>query len=115
MLGPNFHDLRDKLGRSLLEAGRALDAHEHFQIIVRERPSFIDAAAMLGLPCYLAGDGLAARAVWEELRARRPEDPRVEAYLALLSRSDVMPVGAGDGGGGAGASSAKPERKKKKK
>ena len=94
-LGPGFHDLRYKLGRLLLEAGRALDAHEHFQRIVRERPSFLDAAAMLGLACYLAGDGLGARAVWEELRTRRPEDPRVEAYLALLSRSDVTPVGAG--------------------
>src|SRR5919108_1239067 len=93
-LGPAFHDLRYKLGRLLLEAGRALDAHEHFQRIVRERPSFLDAAAMLGLACYLAGDGLAARAVWEELRARRPEDPRVEAYLALLSRSDVAPAAA---------------------
>ena len=90
-LGPGFHDLRYKLGRMLLEAGRALDAHEQFQIIVRDRPSFLDAAAMLGLASYLAGDGLAARSVWEELRARRPEDPRVEAYLALLSRSDVEP------------------------
>src|SRR5213075_3481889 len=107
-LGPGFHDLRYKLGRMLLEAGRALDAHEHFQRIVRERPSFLDAAAMLGLACYLAGDGLGARAVWEELRTRRPEDPRVEAYLALLSRSDVTPVGAA-------ASSVPPERKKKKK
>src|SRR5438270_567899 len=107
-LGPGFHDLRYKLGRMLLEAGRALDAHEHFQTIVRERPSFLDAAAMLGLACYLAGDGLAARAVWEELRARRPEDPRVEAYLALLSRSDVVPVGVGGE-----ASVTKPERKKK--
>src|SRR6059036_2364946 len=94
-LGPAFHDLRYKLGRLLLEAGRALDAHEQFQRIVRERPSFLDAAAMLGMSCYLAGDGLAARAVWEELHARRPEDPRVEAYLALLARSDVTPVSAG--------------------
>ena len=114
-LGPAFHDLRYKLGRMLLEAGRALEAHEHFQTIVRERPSFLDAAAMLGLACYLAGDGLAARAVWEELRARRPEDPRVEAYLALLSRSDVMPVGAGGGDGGSEGGTAKPDRKKKKK
>src|SRR6266446_3663941 len=114
-LGPAFHDLRYKLGRMLLEAGRALEAHEHFQTIVRERPSFLDAAAMLGLACYLAGDGLAARAVWEELRARRPEDPRVEAYLALLSRSDVMPVGAGDGGAEDAGGAAKPDRRKKKK
>src|SRR2546422_4740534 len=60
-LGPAFHDLRYKLGRSLLQAGRALDAREHFEIIVRARPSYLDAAAMFGLACYPAGDGLAAR------------------------------------------------------
>jgi tetratricopeptide (TPR) repeat protein len=88
-LGPAFHDLRYKLGRLLLEAGRALDARDQFETIVRERPGFLDAAAMLGLACYLAGDGLAAREVWEACRVRRPEDPRVEAYLAMLSRNDA--------------------------
>src|SRR5438876_3623264 len=112
-LGPAFHDLRYKLGRLLLEAGRALDAHEQFQRIVRERRSCLDAAAMLGMSCYLAGDGLAARAVWEELQARRPEDPRVEAYLALLSRSDVPPAPASAGDGE--PATAAPARKKKKK
>jgi len=88
-LGPTFHDLRYKLGRLLLEAGRALEAREQFEIIVRDRPGFADAAAMLGLACYLSGDGLAARQVWVECRERRPEDPRVEAYLAMLGRSDT--------------------------
>ncbi|MEX2156322.1 MAG: tetratricopeptide repeat protein [Gemmatimonadales bacterium] len=111
-LGPGFHDLRYKLGRLLLEAGRALDAHEEFQRIVRQRPAYLDAAAMLGLACYLAGDGLAARAVWEELRARRPEDPRVEAYLAMLSRSDVPPTPAPPPAV-APASKASPRKKKK--
>src|SRR3989440_3500576 len=32
-LGPAFHDLRDKLGRLLLEAGRAVGAHQQFPII----------------------------------------------------------------------------------
>jgi len=97
VLGPAFHDLRYKLGRILLEAGRALDAREHFDIIVRARPNYLDAAAMLGLACYLAGDGLGAKQVWEALRERRPEDPRVEAYLAMLARTDsavAAPVGA---------------------
>ncbi|MBI1968032.1 MAG: tetratricopeptide repeat protein [Gemmatimonadetes bacterium] len=88
-LGPDFHDLRYKLGRLLLEAGRALDAREQFDVIVRARPNYLDAAAMLGLACFLAGDGLAARQVWKECRERRPEDPRVEAYLALLDRNDA--------------------------
>lgn len=87
-LGPAFHDLRYKLGRMLLQAGRALDAREHFEIIVRARPNYLDAAAMLGLACYLAGDGLAAKQAWEALRERHPEDPRVEAYLAMLARND---------------------------
>src|SRR5690348_2948892 len=98
-LGPAFHDLRYKLGRMLLEAGRALDAREHFEIIVRARPTYLDAAAMLGLACYLAGDGLAAKAVWEDCRERRPEDPRVEAYLAMLARNDPATVAAASDGG----------------
>ena len=88
-LGPTFHDLRYKLGRMLLQGGQALEAREQFEIIVRNRPTYLDAAAMLGLACYLAGDGLAAKAVWEDCRERRPEDPRVEAYLAMLARNDT--------------------------
>jgi tetratricopeptide (TPR) repeat protein len=129
-LGPGFHDLRYKLGRMLLEMGRALDAREQFEIIVRARPNYLDAAAMLGLACYLAGDGLAAKAVWEECRERRPEDPRVEAYLAMLARNDAAASaetaataagdaprasggqsragGGGRGGGGAGGGRKKP-------
>src|SRR2546429_4301114 len=82
----------------LLHAGRALDAREHFEIIVRARPTYLDAAAMLRLACYLAGDGLGAKQVWEACRERRPEDPRVEAYLAMLARNDtgVAAVGADD-------------------
>lgn len=113
-LGPAFHDLRYKLGRMLLEMGRALDARKQFEIIVRARPNYLDAAAMLGLACYLAGDGLAAKAVWEECRDRRPEDPRVEAYLAMLARNDAgAPVqtatrAAGPPGRGAGGGRKKP-------
>src|SRR2546429_7900936 len=73
----------------LLHAGRALDAREHFEIIVRARPTYLDAAAMLGLACYLAGDGLGAKQVWEACRERRPEGPRVEADLAMLARNDT--------------------------
>ncbi len=117
-LGPAFHDLRYKLGRMLLEAGRALDAREHFEIIVRARPGYLDAAAMLGLACYLAGDGLAAKAVWEECRERRPEDPRVEAYLAMLVRNDAavavsVPASGGDGDPPSAHPSARSGRKKK--
>jgi len=119
-LGPSFQDLRYKLGRLLLDSGRALQAREQFEMIVRERPNFMDAAAMLGLACYLAGDGLSARAVWEDCRERRPEDPRVEAYLAMLGRSDVSPPKAPsaqparEGGGGRGGAAGAGGGKRKK-
>jgi len=106
-LGPAFHDLRYKLGRLLLQAGRALEAREEFEAIVRARPGYADAAAMLGLACYLAGEGLAARETWERCRVRRPEDPRIEAYLAMLARNDVgsaePAAAAGGTTGGLGA------------
>src|SRR5258705_6059740 len=69
VLGPAFHDLRYKLGRMLLEAGRALDAHEHFQRILRERPAFPAAPALLGVACYPAAARPGPRAPLGEGRA----------------------------------------------
>src|SRR5256884_5385940 len=90
-LGPTFHDLRYKLGRMLLQGGQALEAGEQVEIIVRHRPGDPDAAARPRVAGYLAGDGVAAEAVWEDCRERRPEDPRVEADLAMLARNETGP------------------------
>ena len=86
-LGPEFHDLRYRMARLLLEAGRALEAREELDVVVTARPNFVDAAAALGLAHYLSGDAGGARSVWEECLARRPENARVEAYLAMLERA----------------------------
>ncbi len=86
-LGPTFHDLRYRMGRLLLEAGRPLEAREALESVVGARPNFVDAEAALGLAHYLSGDAGGARSVWEACLARRPENARVEAYLAMLSRA----------------------------
>ncbi len=86
-LGPEFHDLRYRMARLLLEAGRPLEAREALDIVVTARPNFVDAAAALGLAHYLSGDAGGARSVWEDCLARRPENARVEAYLAMLERA----------------------------
>ena len=86
-LGPEFHDLRYRMARLLLEAGRPLEAREALDEVVRARPNFVDAEAALGLAHYLSGDAGGAREVWESCLARRPENARVEAYLAMLSRA----------------------------
>jgi tetratricopeptide (TPR) repeat protein len=86
-LGPVFHDLRYRMARLLLEAGRPLEAREALEEVVRARPNFVDAEAALGLAHYLSGDAGGARSIWQACLARRPENARVEAYLAMLSRA----------------------------
>jgi tetratricopeptide (TPR) repeat protein len=85
-LGPEFHDLRYRMARLLLEAGRALEAREALEQVLQARPTFVDAQAALGLAHYLSGDADGAREVWQACLDNRPENARVEAYLAMLTR-----------------------------
>ncbi len=85
-LGPTFHDLRYRLARVLLEAGHALEAREELEQVVAARPGFVDAGAALGLARYLSGDGDGAREVWRATLARRPDNPRIEAYLNMVGQ-----------------------------
>ena len=86
-LGPEFHDLRYRMARLLMEAGRALEAREALERVLEARPSFVDAQAALGLAHYLSGDADGAREVWQACLTRRPENARVEAYLSMLART----------------------------
>ncbi|HKH84768.1 MAG TPA: tetratricopeptide repeat protein [Gemmatimonadales bacterium] len=86
-LGPAFHDLRYRMARLLMEAGRPLEAREALETVLQARPNFIDAEAALGLAHYLSGDAGGARSVWEACFARQPENAKVEAYLAMLTRA----------------------------
>src|SRR2546425_7770063 len=63
-LGPGFHDLRDKLGRLLLQAGGPLDARGEIEIIGGDRPNYLYAAAMLGVGGALPGRRTAPPAGW---------------------------------------------------
>lgn len=85
-LGPAFADLRHRLARLLLDAGRALEAREELERILADHPGQHEALASLGLAHYLGGDISAARDSWVECLARRPGDVRVAAYLAMLGR-----------------------------
>ncbi|GIW53501.1 MAG: hypothetical protein KatS3mg081_2856 [Gemmatimonadales bacterium] len=86
-LGPAFHDLRYRLARLLLDGGRALEAREELERVAAARPGAAEVKAALGLACYLSGDALTARRLWEELRRDRPDDVRIRAYLAMLDRA----------------------------
>jgi tetratricopeptide (TPR) repeat protein len=86
-LGPTYHDLRYRMARLLLEAGRALEARQALEEVLEARPNFVDAQAALGLAHFLSGDADGARSVWEDCLNQRPENARVEAYLSMLNRA----------------------------
>lgn len=86
-LGPNYHDLRYRLGRLLLEVGRSLEAREELEKVVTAQPRWLAARTTYGLACYFAGDAPTARATWEAVHDERPDDPRVRAYLSMLTRA----------------------------
>jgi tetratricopeptide (TPR) repeat protein len=88
-LGPSFQDLRLRLGKLLLEAGRTLEAREVLEEVVRARPRSAEAKASLGLACYLSGDAGNARRVWILMRDENPGDPRCQVYLSLLDRGEA--------------------------
>ncbi len=85
-LGPDFHDLRYRLARFLLDVGRPLEAREELERIVSVQPDFIDAQATLGLAHYLSGDATGAQEIWAQCLRRRPDNARVGAYLAMAER-----------------------------
>ncbi|HEX9894351.1 MAG TPA: tetratricopeptide repeat protein [Gemmatimonadales bacterium] len=85
-LGPDFHDVRYRLARLLLERGNALEARVHLEQIVAANPEFVDARAALGLAHYMGGDPQAARLEWRAVLERRPGHARATAYLSMLGR-----------------------------
>jgi tetratricopeptide (TPR) repeat protein len=95
-LGPGYHDLRYRMARRLLEAGRALEAREALEVVLRARPNFVDAQAALGLAHYLSGDALGARAIWRDCLATRPAPGWKPIWRCWTDRR-VRRTGAGGG------------------
>jgi tetratricopeptide (TPR) repeat protein len=91
-LGPTFHDLRYRLARLLLEAGRSLEARDQLETVVAARPDSVEARAALGMACYVSGDRASAATIWSELEREHPDDIRVRAYLAMLRRAQSHPL-----------------------
>lgn len=85
-LAPDFHDLRLRMARHMIDAGRTLEARDELQAVVDARPDLIDAQATFGLACYLSGEWATAQRILEHLLREAPEDPRVRAYLSMIER-----------------------------
>jgi len=85
-LRPEFVDLRYRLARLYLEENRLQRASLELEGVVAQRPTFVDGWVSLGMARYLLQNVPGARGAWEEARRLSPKDPRVGAFLALLSR-----------------------------
>jgi len=85
-LGPDFHDLRYRLAKLLLDSGRVREARDELTRIIDARPDSVEARATFGMACFASGDREKAEEVWAELEAENPDDIRVRAYRAMLRR-----------------------------
>lgn len=87
-LGPTFHDLRYKLGRYLLDAGRSLEAREELEAVVQARPDSPQARTALALACFLSGDAATARQTLEHVLSAHPDNVRARVYLHMVQRAN---------------------------
>jgi tetratricopeptide (TPR) repeat protein len=85
-LRPQFLDIRNKLGRTLLDLGRADEALRELSEVLAAKPSFGAARANLGLAHYRAGRLDQAEAEWRRCLEMHPGDAQVSGYLGMLDR-----------------------------
>jgi tetratricopeptide (TPR) repeat protein len=79
---PTFHDIRQRLGMALREAGLGSQALEEFN------PTYLDAAVQLGLTLYTMGRSREAIAEWKRVLNRDPSRESARMYLNLLDRAE---------------------------
>ena len=88
-LRPGFHDLRNRLGEALMQAGELEASKAAFQKALEGNGRFLRARLNLGLILLRLDDPEGAREQWEEARSQDPNSPQVRAYLRLLETEAV--------------------------
>ncbi len=86
-LRPHFADIRNRLGRTLLDLGKVEEAVQEFERTLRINPGFCDARINLGLAWYRMGDLTRAEAEWKRCEEQRPGSAQVAGYLSLVGRA----------------------------
>jgi len=85
-LGPEFPDLRVRLGILARDMGEYDRALEEFTRVKREHPEFPTAGVQLGVTHYSRGNIEAAVAEWKDVLDRHPDNPKALMYLRLAEK-----------------------------
>jgi tetratricopeptide (TPR) repeat protein len=81
---PRFLDVRERLAEALLAAGELESARAELERVLSAEPGYLDARLRLGVVLERLGDRVGAIREWSRVRASRPDDRRVQAYLASV-------------------------------
>lgn len=88
-LRPQFHDIRHKFARALLELNESGRAEIELRRVLEGNQYFLAARLELGLIHFRCGERELASEHWRRCQEQQPEHPQVRAYLALLDRDVV--------------------------
>jgi len=85
---PDFHDIRQRLGVTLREAGLPAQALLELSRVLRHNPSLVDARVQLGLTLYTIGRSEDAVTEWEQALQQDPSCEEARMYLRMLERPE---------------------------
>lgn len=88
-LGPQFPDLRVRLGILARDMGEYPQAIEEFTRVKREHPEFPTAGVQLGVTHYSRGNIEAAVAEWKDVLVHHPDNPKALMYLRLAEKEII--------------------------
>lgn len=84
---PRWLDVREKLAEALLADGDNEGARRELERVLGEEPGFVEARLRLGIALQHLGDQEGAIREWKRVLSLRPNDRRVQAYLASVGVS----------------------------
>ena len=88
-LGPDFPDLRTRLGILYRDMGKYDKAIEEFSRVKERHRHYTNAAIQLGITYYSRGQVELAVEEWNSVLERDPDNPKALMYLRLAERDQV--------------------------
>jgi tetratricopeptide (TPR) repeat protein len=82
---PGFHDIRQRLGATLRDAGLPDKSLAEFQRVLRAKPELLDARIQLGLTYYTLGRAPDARREWQAVLSEDPSNQHARMYLRMVA------------------------------